>query len=183
MKDNKIMTFACAGLFIAVIALIISLMVIMREDKPNNIKSDETVMYTTKENMQDSTKPYSGDAKSNPMYSKDIPKTFDIGESNEEYKQGDYYVKSIKIEEIDDRDVLIIKGNIRILDELGNVENEIQRVELYMSEEFQFFAPDIGKSVSEKKCKEYLEASGYKVPTTFNVKVEKGQATYLSYSD
>ena len=183
MKDNKIMTFACAGLFIAVIALIISLMVIMREDKPNNIKSNETVIYTTKESGQNSTKHYSGDAKSNPFYSSELPKNFDIGESNEEYKQDNHYVKSIKIEKIDDRDVLVIKGNMRILDELGNTEDEVERVELYMAKDFKFFAPGAKEFVSEKECKKYLEANGYSTPTTFSVKVEGGEATYLNYSD
>ena len=66
---------------------------------------------------------------------------------------------------------------------MGNVEKEVKRLELYFADDFQFFTPGLGDFVTKKECKEYLEADGYKTPTSFTVKVKDGKVTYLSYSD
>jgi len=167
---------------VAGVALIIAIIGVINSDA-QKVKQEETVLYTTKSAETGTSGKYSGDKKSNPAFNEELPQAFDIGESNEEYQQDGYYVDTIKIESIDKKDVLVIKGNLRILDEMGNVEKEVKRLELYFADDFQFFTPGLGDFVTKKECKEYLEADGYKTPTSFTVKVKDGKVTYLSYSD
>ena len=182
MKQKNTLLLACIGLIVAVVALIIAIVGVINSGE-QSAKQKETVLYTTKNSENNSNEKYSGDKDSNPVYNEEISKSFDIGESNEEYQQDGYYVGTIKIEKIDKKDVLVIKGNLRILDEMGNVEKEVKRLELYFADDFQFFTPGLGDFVDKKECKEYLEADGYKTPTSFTAKVKEGKITYLSYSD
>lgn len=182
MKQKNTLLLASVGLVVAGVALIIAIIGVINSDA-QKVKQEETVLYTTKSEETGTSGKYSGDKKSNPAFNEELPQAFDIGESNEEYQQDGYYVDTLKIESIDKKDVLVIKGNLRILDEMGNVEKEVKRLELYFADDFQFFTPGLGDFVTKKECKEYLEADGYKTPTSFTAKVKDGKVTYLSYSD